>query len=245
LYLAPAGGQVLLTALDAKTGHVIWEVPNPRQWKMTHSSIVEVKLGEQVTLVYCASGGVVGVDEVTGKMLWESTAWKVSIATVPSPVDLGDGRILFTGGYGAGAMIGRVEKSGDGYALSVEKRMASSILGSEQQTPILLPNGHGVLAVIPTGEMVFMAQNGDIKWRSGGVNRYGSGAYLLADNTTYVLNDTGTLSAVAADEGRFQLLGSTKVMDGGRECWGPMALADGRLYLRDMTRLFCVDLRAK
>jgi len=245
VYLAPAGEKVLLTALDAKTGAVIWEVPNPNQWKMTHSSIVEVMLDGQVTLVYCASGGVIGVAESTGKVLWESTDWKVSIATVPSPVDLGAGRILFTGGYGAGALIGRVEKNGDAYALTVEKRMTSGILGSEQQTPILLPEGRGVMAVNPSGDMVFMAQNGDIKWRSGGGNRYGSGAYLLADNTTYVINDTGTLSAIAADENRFQLLGSSKIMTDGRECWGPMALADGRLYLRDLTRLFCLDLRAK
>jgi outer membrane protein assembly factor BamB len=123
--------------------------------------------------------------------------------------------------------------------------MTSSVLGSEQQTPILLPDSSGIMAVIPTGEMVFMAQNGDIKWRSGGTNRYGSGPYLLADNTIYVMNDTGTLSAVAADENKFQLLGSTRVIPNGQECWGPMALADGRLYLRDMTRLFCVDLQAK
>jgi outer membrane protein assembly factor BamB len=245
LYVAPAGEKVLMTALDAKTGETLWEVPNPRQWKMTHSSIVEVVLEDRTALVYCGSGGVVGVDEATGKVLWESTDWKVSIANVPSPVDLGEARILFSGGYGAGGMIGRVQRTGEGYALQVEKRLGPGVMGSEQQTPVMLSDRRGVMAVIPSGEMVFMGLDGAVRWRSGGVNRYGSGPYLVADGAAYVLNDTGTLTAVAAEEGQFRVLGSHRILPDGRECWGPMALADGRLYVRDLTRLFCLDLRAK
>jgi outer membrane protein assembly factor BamB len=245
LYVAPAGDKVLLTALDAKTGATIWEVPNPHQWKMTHSSVVEVVTEDRKTLVYCGSAGVIGVDDATGKVLWESTDWKVSIANVPSPVDLGDGRILFTGGYGAGGMIGRVQRTGDGYALRVEKRLGPGVMGSEQQTPVLLPDHQGVMAVIPSGEMIFMDPNGELRWRSGGANRFGSGPYLVADGAAYVLNDTGTLTAIATDKEQFQVLGSHRILLDGRECWGPMALADGRLYLRDLTRLFCLDLRAK
>lgn len=248
VYLAPAGDQVLLTALDAKTGEMIWEVPNPNQWKMTHSSLLEVALPgtdpPETALVYCASGGVIGVDKQTGKVLWESTEWKVSIATVPSPLDLGAGRILFTGGYGAGAMIGRVERKGDEFKLVVEKRMPPAVMGSEQQTPILLPGGSAFLAVIPSGEMVCMGLDGVVQWRSGST-RFGSAPYLLADNTVYALNDTGKLSSLAATEGRFNVLSTKKVFEDGQECWGPMALADGRLYLRDLTRLVCVDLKAK
>jgi outer membrane protein assembly factor BamB len=243
VYLAPAGEKVLLMALDAKTGNVLWEVPNQWQWTMTHASIAEVMVDGTLTLVYCGSGGVVGVEESSGRLLWSSTQWKVGIATVPTPVDLGDGRILFTGGYGAGAVIGRVVKNGDACELAVEKRMGPAVMGSEQQTPIVLASG--ALAVIPSGEMVYMGKDGEIAWRSGGANRYGSGAYLVADGTAFVINDTGTLSAVAADAGGFRLLGSTRVFADGRECWGPMALADGRLYLRDFTRMVCLDLRAQ
>ena len=160
-------------------------------------------------------------------------------------MDLGDGRILFTGGYGAGALIGRVEKTGPAYGLKVEQRMVPGQMGSEQQTPVVLADGSGVLAVIPSGEMVCMGLDGGLKWRSGGANRYGSGAYLVADGAVYVINDTGTLSALAAESGRFQLLGSGRVLPEGRECCGPLALADERLYVRDLTRLVCLDLHGK
>ena len=245
LYLAPAGDKVLLAAFDAKTGETVWQVPNPLQWKMTHSSVVEVALDGRPTLVYCGSGGAIGVDEATGQVLWQTSDWKVSIATVPSPVDLGDGRILFTGGYGAGAMIGQVKKTGDTYGISVEKRMTPAEMGSEQQTPILLPEARGIMAVIPSGEMVFMGVDGVTNWRSGPANRYGSGAYLVADGAAYVINDTGTLTTIAADANGFQVLGSATIIPEARECWGPMALADGRLFLRDITHLVCLDLQAK
>jgi outer membrane protein assembly factor BamB len=140
--------------------------------------------------------------------------------------------------------MGRVEKAGEGYALKVEKRLGPGVMGSEQQTPIVLPGGRAVLAVVPNGEMVCMGLDGAIKWHSGAM-RFGSGAYLVADGAAYVINDTGTLSTVAAEEGRYRLLGSSRVLADGQECWGPMALADGRLYVRDLTRLVCLDVRAR
>lgn len=74
---------------------------------MTHTSIIPLEVDGVRMYVYAGSGGVAGVDAQTGKLLWETTAWKVKIAAVPSPVPLGDGRILLTGGYDAGSMMMR------------------------------------------------------------------------------------------------------------------------------------------
>ena len=40
----------------------------------------------------------------------------------------------------------------------------------------------------------------------------------------------------------FRVLATARVLD-GHDCWGPMALAGGRLLIRDLTRLSCLDLR--
>ncbi|GAG51327.1 unnamed protein product, partial [marine sediment metagenome] len=39
-------------------------------------------------------------------------------------------------------------------------------------------------------------------------------------------------------------LAQAKVLEDGHEAWGPLALAGGRLILRDLTRMVCLDLRA-
>ncbi len=50
--------------LEARTGKVLWQTPNPRGWKMTHSSIMPMEFAGQRMYVYCAqqraSSGVCG-----------------------------------------------------------------------------------------------------------------------------------------------------------------------------------------
>ena len=53
--LAPGGPAALMIALDLETGKELWRTANPREWKMTHSSIVPMEvLGERI-YVYCAA----------------------------------------------------------------------------------------------------------------------------------------------------------------------------------------------
>lgn len=254
LILAPAGEKTLITALDLATGKPIWETPNPRGWTMTHVSILPLTFEGRRMYIYCGSAGVAGVDAATGQLLWETFAWKVNIATVPTPVDLGTGRILFTGGYGAGAMIGQLVSSTPTggttqpalpYRLDVVQRFAPSDLGAEQQTPIFRDNL--IFAILPGGgQLVCLDRTGQPRWRSsttGGGGRYGLGPYLLSPDALWILNDTGTLTAIAPKPDKFTVLGEKKIIVKAAECWGPMALVDGRLFARDLTHLVCIDLR--
>ncbi|MCX7872149.1 MAG: PQQ-like beta-propeller repeat protein, partial [Verrucomicrobiae bacterium] len=105
LILAPGGKDALLMAVDCDSGKVIWKTPNPNDWKMTHSSVVPMVFKGKRMYIYCASGGVVGVSADDGSILWEFPEWKISIATVPSPLTVGEDKIFFTGGYGAGSIM--------------------------------------------------------------------------------------------------------------------------------------------
>ena len=55
------------------------------------------------------------------------------------------------------------------------------------------------------------------------------------------MNDAGKLSLMEDSATRFNLLAQAQVLK-GRESWGPMALAGGRLLARDFTRLVCLDV---
>src|SRR5262249_18545280 len=92
--LAPAGPNALLLAVEADTGKVLWQTTNLHGWKMTHSSVMPMEVDGERIYVYCANNGVVGVSAEDGTLLWETTAWKISIATVPSPLILPNGRIF-------------------------------------------------------------------------------------------------------------------------------------------------------
>lgn len=239
--LAP-GGSSLLIALDPQTGKILWETPNPRAWQMTHSSVIPMEFGGYHMLVYCGSGGVVGVDAQDGKVLWETTAWRVKIATVPSPLPLEDGRIFLTGGYDAGSMMIRLVPSAGSFKVETLYTLRPEIFGAEQQTPIYYQGN--IYGVIPGGQLVCLGLDGKPKWTSG-TSKYGIGPYLVADNRIWLLNDTGTFSLVAADPAEFRPLAQAKIFPAGHECWGPMALANGKLILRDLRHLACLDIGAK
>jgi outer membrane protein assembly factor BamB len=240
--LAPAGKEVLMVALDETTGKPLWRAPNPREWNMTHSSIVPTVIAGERQYIYCGHGGVAGVSANTGKILWDTTDWKIGIATVPTPIVVGEGRIFFTGGYNAGSLMLQVVKEGEQFTAKTVFRLKAEVFGATQQTPILYENHlYGVRA---DGAFVCLNLDGKIVWASDKNPSFGLGPFLLADGLIFALNDKGLLRMIEATPRGYSLLSEAQVLQGS-DCWGPMALAGGRLIARDLTRMVCLDVSAK
>jgi len=236
--LAPAGSSVLLMAVDCATGLVLWKTPNPHAWTMTHSSVLPITFHGRRMYVYCGSGGVVGVAADTGAILWETSDWKVDIANVPTPVVVGEGELLLSGGYNAGSMLLRLREKAGRIVVAHDFRLPAETFGSDQQTPIFYQGS--LYAVVADGRLVCLDLQGKPRWNSG-THRFGLGAYLVADGMIYVLNDSGTLTLVAATPTGYQQLAEAKVL-AGHDAWGPMALVNGRLLARDLTTMVCLDV---
>ncbi len=241
--LAPGGKGALLAAVDLATGKTIWQTPNPRQWKMTHSSVMPMMLAGRETFVYCANQGVVGVSADDGKLLWETTAWKISLATVPSPLVVDDRRIFLSGGYDAGSMM--IEVSNDGGVFSAKPvfKLDPKIFGATQHTPILQNNS--ILGVRPDGQFVALDLSGKVTATSGAGSGFGLGNFLVVtDGVAFAMNDNGKLSLVEIGSGKIAIVSQAQVLH-GHESWGPLALAGGRLLARDFTRMVCLDVAEK
>jgi outer membrane protein assembly factor BamB len=240
--LAPGGKDALLLAVDLATGKPLWQSPNPRGWKMTHSSIMPMEFAGRRLYVYCASAGVVGVDAKDGTLLWETSDWKISIATVPSPVPLPDGRIFLTGGYGAGSLMLQLHEENGKLAPETLFKLTAKVFGATQHTPILKA-GH-IYGIRADGRFVCLGLDGKVVWASGPDETFGLGPLLMAGDVIFALRDSGKLRLIEASSSRFNLLGETEILQ-GREAWGPMALAGGRLVARDLTRLVCLEVSSK
>ena len=240
--IAPGGKDALLMAVDCETGKPVWKTPNPKKWLMTHSSITPMEFGGQRIYVYCGSRGVVGVSAKDGALLWETTDWKISIANVPSPLVLENGKIFLSGGYDAGSMMLQLQK--DGEKISVKKlfKLEPAVFGATQQTPIYF-DGH-IFGIRPDGQFVCLTPDGKTAWASGPNARYGLGPFMLASGLFFVMNDSGRLSMLEATTSKFNLLAEAQVLK-GRESWGPMALAGGRLIVRDLNKMACLDVGKK
>jgi outer membrane protein assembly factor BamB len=238
--LAPSGGtNALLLAVDGVSGTVLWQTPNPHGWKMTHSSVMPMDFAGQHMYVYCANNGVVGVSAKDGSILWETTDWKISIATVPSPLILDDGRIFLSGGYNAGSLMLQLKKDGDRYQTATVFKLPPEAFGATQHTPVLY--GQHLYGVRADGRFVCLTLEGKPVWASGAGQQFGLGSFLLAGGMIYALNDSGLLRLLEATPQGYRVLSQAQVLK-GRESWGPMALVDGRLLARDLTRLVCLDV---
>jgi outer membrane protein assembly factor BamB len=247
--LAPGGSSIMI-AVDCQTGKVLWETPNPGGLKMSHSSIIPWTFKGKKMYVYSAVGGILGIsaegaDE--GKILWISKKWNHSVVA-PAPVCLPDGKILLTAGYGAGSMVVKVTPTGDTYQVDVLKEyLPKDGMASEQQTPLVW---NGLLFGIqpkdagPLRNQLICVNPDDVTktiWTSGKENRFGLGPYLIADNKMFVLSDDGTLTMIQPDGKKYIQLAQKKLFN-GQDAWGPIAVADGRMILRDSKTMYCIKI---
>jgi len=236
------GGDSLMIAVDLATGKVIWKTPNPYNWNMTHSSIVPMEFNGKRIYVYCASGGVIGVSALDGSILWETDEWKIGIATVPTPVIIGDGRIFLSGGYNTGSMMIKLIESAGKIVVKTLFRLKPEVFGSDQQTPIFY-KGY-IYGVKPDGQLACLDLNGKPVWTSDSANRFGIGPYLIADGLIYVMDDTGLLTLAMATPEGYKQLAQSQILK-GHDSWGPMVIVGGRLIARDLTRMVCLDVTAQ
>jgi len=239
--LAPSGSSLMI-AVDLATGKVLWKTPNPRDWKMTHVSITPMEIAGRKTYVYCGHRGVAGIAADDGSILWETSDWKISIATVATPVPVSSNRIFLSGGYEAGAMMLEIANQDGKFQAKPAFRLDADTFGATQQTPVL-HEGH-LYGVRPNGELVCLDLNGKVLWASGMGHRFGLGPFLVANGKILVMNDDGDLTMAQATPEGFKILAHAKVLD-GHDAWGPMTIAGTRLIVRDLTRMVCLDLRKK
>lgn len=239
--LAPAGSSLMI-AVELATGKVLWQTPNPREWKMTHVSITPMEIAGRKTYVYCGHRGVAGIAADDGSLLWETPEWKISLATVASPVAVPPNRVFLSGGYEAGAMMLEITQQADKWQAKPVFRLDADTFGATQQTPIL--HHDHLYGVRPNGELVCLDLKGKVVWASGMNHRFGLGPFLVADGRIFVMDDNGELTMAAATPEGFHPLAHAKVLS-GHDAWGPMAIAGGRLIVRDLTRMTCLDLRKK
>ena len=239
LIVAPAG-KALVMAIDYRSGKVLWESPNPRNWTMTHVSIVPMEFAGRRMYVYCGKGGVAGVAADTGELLWDSDEWQIAMATCPSPVVVGPGRIFFCGGYNSGCLMLQLEERQGRIVPRTVFRLDARHFGSEQQTPVVWQQ-HLYAVRQKDRQLVCMDLDGKELWNSGR-EKFGSGPYLIADGLIFVLDDDGVLSIAEATPAAYHRLARARVIEDGSGSWGPMALVAGRLIVRDTTRMVCIDV---
>jgi outer membrane protein assembly factor BamB len=267
LIVASQAPQAGVVAYDKLTGNVRWKTPPVGLISYASPAIVRVDGKDHVVMITGSTnpfqrtspvdelGNVVGIDPLTGVILWKFDKWQCHIP-VASAVDAGENRVLIAGGYELGALMIKVEKKADGSYAAAELFRTKQF--GDQTKPPVLYKGH-FYAEYGTNErrdgMVCMNMDGRILWQTKRSPDFNKGSMILADGLILASDGARSLYLVEPDPSGFKQLASAELFPeaaagsendmasrvGGRnQNWAPLALADGKLLLRDQTQLKCV-----
>jgi outer membrane protein assembly factor BamB len=242
------GGAAILVALDKATGKELWRTPNPANpgnpggYMMSHSSVMPAVLGGVKQYLYGTLKGPLGVSAKDGKLLWEFGR-KFNVAVAPSPIAVDEERVFMTASYDAGSVMVRVRRTGEAFKAEAVFDMKNNEWNSEVHTPIVYKGHMFAVGKKKRGLFTCLSFDGKEVWTSEGKASFGLGSFMMADGMFFVLDgDTGRLRLIEASTTGYNELASAPVL-AGQEVWGPMALSDGKLVLRDLTKMICVDVR--
>lgn len=234
------GGDAILVAFDKGTGKELWRTKNPDGLAMTHASVMPATIGGVKQYLYITLNGPLSVSAQDGKLLWQYNR-KFNVSVAPSPLLVDGDRIFNTGSYDAGSVMLKVAANKPAPTFDMQQNEWNS----EVHTPILY-KGH-MFAVGKKKRGLFTCLNleGKEVWSSDGKASFDLGSYLLADGMFFVMEGkTGMLRVLEANTTGYKELASAQVLT-GPEVWAPMALSDGKLVVRDLTKMICLDVRGK
>ena len=269
LIVASQAPQAGVVAYDKLTGDVKWKTPPLGLISYVSPAIVKVDGKDHLAMITGSTnpfqrtspvdelGNVVGIEPLTGKILWKFDKWQCHIP-VAGAVDAGENRLLIAGGYELGALMVKVEKRADGSYAATELFRTKQF--GDQTKPPVLYKGH-FYAEYGTNErrdgMVCMSMDGEIKWKTKRAPDFNKGSMILADGLILASDGARSLYLVEPNPSEFKQLVSAELFPegaagsendiasriGGRnQNWAPMALADGKLLIRDQTQLKCLKV---
>jgi outer membrane protein assembly factor BamB len=242
------GGDALIVVFDQTTGKEIWRSPNPGKDLMSHSSVMAATIDGIKQYLYLTMNKAVGVAADDGRILW-TTPFAAKIAACPAPLAIGDGRIFITSGHGAGSMMIKVQKGASGFTVQKLYALTAAQFNYEVHTPILYKNLLFAIGSKSRGRFSCVSLDGKVVWQSPvdssnpvATRTFGLGGFLLADGMFFVLDgNSGRLSLIEASTTQYKELASAQLLDEGH-VWGPLALSNGRLVIRDTNKMLCLQV---
>ncbi len=239
LICTPGGSEATLVALNKKTGNLIWKSALPGGDEAAYASAIIVTVDGLKQYVQFLQKGLVGVDAKTGKFLWryDRTA-QGSPANIPTPV--ADNGYVYSGAGRSGGGLVKVKVDGDAVAAEqvyFSPKLPTAIGGAVKLGAYLYGSASRSLVCADF-------ESGELKWEERSI---APASICYADNRLYLHGEDGDVALVEATAGAYQEKGRFTPPDqpdrGRAKAWAYPVVANGRLYLRDMDRLWSYDIK--
>ena len=219
-----------IIAYNKKTGEIVWTYGRD---KGSYCSPEVWNIFGKRQVVTGLSSGFAGLDSETGEELW-FYEWKTNYGlNIATPLFFSPNYVLISSGYGMGSvMLELVEEDEKWTAQRVwsNNRFENHFNSSVSQDGYIYGFDNTLLKCIN-------ARTGQEAWKTRG---FGKGSLILADGMLIVLGEKGNVGLIEATQTAYTNLANAQVLEG--RCWTMPTLANGSLFLRNASQLFCLDL---
>jgi len=251
LVLLMVGGKGTgVVAFDTSKGEIVWKALD--DGPSYSSPIVFGKSPERQT-VFLTGAGLVSLKPADGTMWWRFSFRDLLLESSTTPMRVDD--LLVASSITLGSAGLRLEsKENHPAAASLWKNLD---LTSYFSTPVAVGKEHFYMV---TGTNPLSALNplakkksaatlncvakttGKVLWKKPGVGQYHASLIRTGDDKLLMLEEAGNLVLVEPDSKEYRELARAKVCG---HTWAHAALADGRLYLRSDTAVYCLEMNPK
>jgi outer membrane protein assembly factor BamB len=260
IIVAPLSKTAGVVALSRDKGEIVWKTRAIGDMKYPSPYVTTIGGVDQVIMI---SGGdkkaavVTGIDAAKGDILWSNDKFVCGLP-IPSPLNVGDGKIFICGAYnGTNSMMLDVKKTGGKW--SATPLFTNAKFSSHNANPVLYKDYLYVNGTTMQSKNGFQCMDlkGNIKWQtmpstdetiptSKQEVSFGIGNILLAGDVIFALHgDTGELAMIEASPDGYKELARAKVLDAkDKNVWAPLVLSDGKLIVRDQHQMKCFDVKA-
>ena len=241
LICTPGGTDATVLALRKSNGEVAWKAALPEGDEAGYASVIAVEAAGRRQYVQLLQKGLVGLDAKTGALLWRWTK-PVSRFNANIPTPLGADGVIYVGSAGTGGGAVKIVPKDAGVGveeLYFESKLPTTIGG-------VVKVGEHLYGTTGTSMVCVEFATGNMKWEE---RVFGPSSLMVADGRIYVHAESGEVALVEPSpegfrlKGKFTPPGLPARVNAMEKAWAHPVVAGGRLYIRDLNRLYCYDVK--
>jgi len=253
--VAPDGQKAGLVAYEKTTGELVWKT-RPLSGHPSHVSPTLASFGGLNQLIMISpfdrqdstlTHEVVAFDAQSGKELWQYLGLK-SFLTVTPAVVIDDQRLMLTDcsydkGYNPVSIMLEITKTGEGF--SVNELFLTEEAGCKMHPAVQYENCLYLNHNGNPNQMMCLTMEGDLVWEKGSAPGFEMGAMILVNGLIINQNGkNGDIHLIEPTPEGYKELGKASFFSSSKsQAWAPLAFSQGKLIVRDMEKMVCVDLQ--
>ncbi len=220
-----------ISALKMDTGEVIWSAGSDT---VEYQSPIIATVDGREQLIVWVNRKLIGMQPASGEIIWEfdHSGTLHPMGTSGMPVEVAEGRFYLKNSHQSGTLAS-VSATNEQYV--AEKVWDTRHLKGSYVVPVyaegkIIGYNSRILSSVD-------AETGERLWRS---RKPGDGFPIILDNHLIIVTKSGTLSMAPVSSEGYNEMASLKLFDD--LSWAPASYANGKLYLRSMSEIACVEI---